>query len=171
MTNKIYIAIDNGTSGTIGLIYPDSTYYFDFVPVFSQQSYTKTKQNITRIDVKKLMTILEERLTISNDIFSDNNCLVLIERPMINPMRFKASISAARALESTLLCVEHFELPYQYEDSKAWQKELLPAGLKDVELKKASLDIGNRLFPAYKNNKHPDRDSLLMAEYARRKNL
>lgn len=48
---------------------------------------------------------------------------------------------------------------------------LLPKGISGEELKKASLDIGGRLFPQFKEYNHPDRDSLLIAEYARRKNL
>jgi hypothetical protein len=58
-----------------------------------------------------------------------------------------------------------------YVDSKDWQKEMLPKGTQGEELKKASLDISNRLFPMYADFKHPDRDGLLIAEYARRKNL
>jgi hypothetical protein len=59
-----------------------------------------------------------------------------------------------------------------YIDSKEWQKEMLPKGVKGSdELKKLSLDIGNRLFPQFRDFKHPDRDSLLICEYARRKNL
>jgi len=159
---KTIIAIDNGTSGTIAIMKEDNI-YFNNVPIFIQQSYTKTKQNISRINTYKLKEILKN--------IDNKNCLVLIERPMVNPMRFKASGSALRALEAVLIVVEELNLSYQYEDSKSWQREMLPKNLKKEELKKASLDIGNRLFPQFKDNKHPDRDSLLMAEYARRKNL
>ena len=31
--------------------------------------------------------------------------------------------------------------------------------------------IGNRLFPQFSDVKHPDRDGVLIAEYARRMNL
>jgi hypothetical protein len=48
---------------------------------------------------------------------------------------------------------------------------MLPKGVAGEELKKASLDIGNRLFPMFTEFKHPDRDGLLIAEYARRQNL
>jgi hypothetical protein len=89
---------------------------------------------------------------------------------MVNPQRFKASTSALRALEATIIVLEELRLPFQYIDSKEWQKEMLPKGIKgSSELKKASLDIGNRLFPQFKDVKHGDRDGLLMAEYCRRK--
>ncbi|MHC4574386.1 MAG: hypothetical protein ACYS76_09695 [Planctomycetota bacterium] len=50
---------------------------------------------------------------------------------------------------------------------------MLPKGCKKEELKKASIDIGCRLFPYHKEQiiKHKDADSLLIAEWARRKNL
>ena len=46
---------------------------------------------------------------------------------------------------------------------------MLPSGLKGQELKKASKEIGLMLFP--NAQKMADYDSLLMAEWARRKNL
>ena len=92
---------------------------------------------------------------------------------MINPMRFQASVSAARSLEATLIAIESLNLPHMYVDSRKWQKALLPHGCKGDELKKASLDIGCRLFPNRKQiiEKHKDADSLLIAEWARRENL
>jgi hypothetical protein len=93
---------------------------------------------------------------------------------MINPGRFKASISAVRCLEAMLIGLELYEIPYQYCDSKQWQKELLPAGIKGpIELKSASADIGTRMFPEHKELiwKHKDADGLLIAEWARRINL
>lgn len=166
---KYYLAIDNGVTGTICLMNKDGgEVQFFKMPVKKEQSYTKTKQNISRIDHGKLFDLLS--LLIS-DIAEVTNYKVFIERPMVNPGRFKATVSALRALESTLVIVERWGFPVAYLDSKGWQKQLLPAGLKGEELKKASLDIGNRLFPQFKNFKHPDRDALLMAEFARRNNL
>jgi hypothetical protein len=58
-----------------------------------------------------------------------------------------------------------------YCDSKDWQKDMLPRGCKKEELKTASLDIGKRLFPSIDWKGFKDADSLLMAEWARRKGL
>jgi hypothetical protein len=89
---------------------------------------------------------------------------------MVNSTRFNASLSAIRALEATLIALEESKLPYEYIDSKEWQKHLLPKGLKGSdELKKASLDIGKRLFPSLELKK--DADGVLIAEYLRRKQL
>jgi hypothetical protein len=166
---KTYIGIDNGVTGSIGIITNDNIVYFEKTPIKKEQSYTKKKQNITRINgyfLTGLLRFLSPKKNIT-PVFC------LIERPMINPGRWKASMSAIRCLEATLIILEHLEIPFQYIDSKEWQKEMLPSGLKKEELKKASVDIGCRLFPRFKEMiiKHKDADSLLIAEYARRKGL
>jgi hypothetical protein len=98
--------------------------------------------------------------------------MVVMERPMVNPTRFKATTSALRCFEAQLILIEHLGLAYCYVDSKDWQRELLPKGIKGAdEQKKASKDIGKRLFPQLADFKHSDFDGLLIAEYARRKNL
>lgn len=164
--NKTYFGFDNGVTGTLGIIREDNTYSIIKIPVKKELSYTKTKQNITRVD----FPILNEYIS---SYSKSSNVMAIIERPMVNPGRFKATISAIRCLESVLICLELNEIPMRYIDSKSWQKELLPSGLKKEELKKASMDIGCRLFPLYKNliQKHKDADGILIAEYARRNNL
>jgi hypothetical protein len=163
--DKLYIGIDNGTSGTIASLCSDGNSSFIQTPIKIEQSYTKTKANISRIDFPKLLDYLET-------LIKDKQVMhVLIERPGINPGRFKTTLSAMRSLEATLIVLELLNLPFSYLDSKEWQKELLPSGIKGEELKKASLDIGCRLFPIHSDliKKHKDADSLLIAEYCRRK--
>jgi hypothetical protein len=61
-----------------------------------------------------------------------------------------------------------------YMDSGAWQKVLLPAGVKGApKLKKASKDVGLRMFPMHAEiiNEHGDADALLIAEWARRRGV
>jgi hypothetical protein len=160
----IYIGIDNGVTGSIGIINDREAYFFK-TPCFKEQNYTKVKGNISRIDHHRLGELLTDRIY--------QYAKVYLERPMVNPMRFKATVSALRALESTLIVVETLKIPHEYVDSKEWQKELLPKGVKgSPELKKASLDIGCRLFPKLKEEivNHGDADGLLIAEYLRRQN-
>jgi hypothetical protein len=162
---KTYIGIDNGVTGSIGVI-SGSDYLFERTPTIKQQSYTKTKKNISRIDFFILKIFFENRMSLLHEN------LVLIERPMVNPTRFSATLSAMRALESTLICLEELNLPYQYIDSKEWQKALLPKGCKGTaELKQASRDIGRRLFPKLNIKDREDADGILIAEYARRNKL
>jgi hypothetical protein len=167
-TNKFYIGIDNGVSGSIAIISPDNTITFAKIPVKTEQSYTQSKQNISRIKTVDLIKLIE----VSIGQCDTSLVHVVIERPMVNPTRFKASASGLRALEAVLIVVDDLmHLPFTYIDSKRWQKELLPKGIGGDELKTASLQIGNRLFPQFREHRHPDRDSLLIAEYARRKRL
>jgi hypothetical protein len=113
-----------------------------------------------------------EQLMIIHDIPA-NECIAIIERPMINPTRFKASISAARSLEATQIIFESLGIPYMFIDSREWQKAELPKGYEGPELKKASMDIGCRLFPdkAELIKKHKDADGLLIAHYAYKSNF
>lgn len=154
---KTYIGIDNGVSGTIAII-SESGVDFWKTPVKKEQDYTKAKKVVSRVDIPTLKGILEP--------YADN-AFLLLERPLVNPGRWVATTSALRCHEAELAVIEILNIPYQFIDSKEWQKALLPKGCEDT--KKASLDIGNRLFPQYKDFKHPDRDALLIAEYAKRK--
>lgn len=165
---KIWIGIDNGTTGTIGVIERDEG-VIDFfkTPVVKGQDYTKAKKEISRIAGTELQRKLSVYIPGPN-----LQVLALIERPMVNPTRFQSTVTALRAFEATLVIIETLKIPYQFIDSKEWQKELLPKGIKgSEELKKASLEIGTRLFPNYVISKHKDMDGLLIAEYGRRKNL
>lgn len=161
---KVSIGVDNGITGTIGVITDEDTYFIK-TPVKVEQSYTKAKQNITRVEVSEFKKFLEQFTGKGNNI----HCIV--ERPMINPQRWKSSMSGMRALEATLNVIELLNIPYSYVDSKEWQKELLPRGCKKEELKVKSKDIAVRMFPQHKTliEKHKDGDGILMAEYCRRK--
>jgi hypothetical protein len=163
----IYIGFDNGvTSNGIGVIKckdsaTSSSLYA--LPVKKELSYTREAKNISRIDWPALVAVFKE--IVSGEPVE--TVKVGLERPMINSTRFNASMSAIRALEATLIAVEECQLPYVYVDSKDWQKLLLPKGIKGSdELKKASFDIGKRMFPHLNIKK--DADGLLIAEFLRR---
>lgn len=98
---------------------------------------------------------------------SNTTIIAGLERPMVNPRRFFASMSAMRAVESTLIALEAFDIPVTYLDSKEWQHVMLPKGLKGDDLKKGSLAIGKKLFP--KLPLKVDADGVLIAEYLRRR--
>ena len=170
MGHKLYIGVDNGTTGTIGWVGENIAPGMILTPTFKEQSYTKAKKIISRIDHMALKSEIIELMAgmIHEDV------IVIMERPRINPMQFSTSISAARSLEATLCIVEDLGLPRMYCDSRDWQTVLLPKGTKgSPELKKASMDIGCRLFPSQADLivKHKDADGLLIAEWARRKGL
>lgn len=165
--NKIYIGIDNGVSGSLAIIKSDEIIFMK-TPVKLHINFQKTKkQNINRLDFMKMCKIISKHI-------AGKPCITIIERPLVNNVRFKASMSAMRCLEATLIVLETYDIPYQYIDSKLWQKEFLPGGIKgSPELKIASCNVGCRLFPQHEKLivKHKDADSLFIAEYARRHNL
>jgi len=160
-----YIGIDNGVSGSISAV-SDTGKVIMFVrtPIVKGQDYTKTKKNISRIDTKVLRKDLQQAISLTDEQ------RVFVERPMVNPMRFVATGSALRSLEATLIAIESLGLSYQFIDSRQWQKVMLPPGLKGEQLKRASADIGKRLFPTEAPiiDKLGDADGLLIAEAARR---
>lgn len=162
---KTYVGIDNGVSGSCSFLKDSAAATYYPTPIFRQLNYTKTKAYINRVDTKKLKAIFLAELGDSKE------CLVVLERCMVNPGRFKATISAVRAMEATLIVLEDLGLPYVYMDSKEWQRELLPTGCVGDELKTASSEVGKRLFPHLKDAIKKDADALLMAEHARRKKL
>ena len=156
----IFIGIDNGVSGSIGIITPYDVSYIK-IPVKKELNYTKTKKWLNRIDTEELYNMLHPNET--------EYIKVYIERPMVNPGRFQATASALRALEATLIVLEKLKYPYKYLDSKEWQKEFLPKELKGEELKEASLQIGKRMFPKVDLKGFKDADGLLIAAYAQLK--
>lgn len=161
--SKIYLGIDNGVSGSIGIVGDNIESKFVKTPVKKEQDYTKEKKVVTRLDYSKFMELFSG--------LNKNDVCVVMERPLVNPQRFTATASALRCHEAELIMIELLGCKHMFIDSKEWQKAMLPKGCTGDELKKASLDIGNRLFPQFEDIKHPDRDGILIAEYARRKNL
>lgn len=161
---KNYIGIDNGVSGSIGIIlFSSNEYTYVPTPVKRVLGYTKAKQWLNRVDLPKILKEL--------DVPNKEQTLAIIERPMVNPGRFKATASALRALETTLIALEQLGIAYQYIDSKEWQKVMLPSGLKGEELKEASWQVGKRLFPTIAWSQFKDADGILIAEYARRSGM
>lgn len=156
---RYFIGIDNGTSGSVGIVPTEGAPSWFKMPVRNELSYTKAKRFINRVDVPALAEKFNALVPLDADI------VLRIERPMVNPMRFNATLSAMRALEATLIFFEGRRIPYAYIDSREWQKKMLPSGLQgSEELKAASDSICRRLFPTVTINKGGG-DSLLIAKY------
>lgn len=169
-----YMACDNGVTGSIGIITVDyatgETFtQFMLTPVKKELSYQKSKKTMrTRLDYPSMHRLFEEVKSTSDKV------IFCMERPLVNATRFSASLSAIACLEAMLILLEDLDIPYSYIDSKEWQKAILPAGLKGSdEQKKASMDVGCRLFPEHKEliQKHKDADGILIAEYLHRKGI
>jgi hypothetical protein len=157
-----FIGIDNGVTGSIGIISDvNNTHAFIATPIREVFNYTKEPSKLKRIDWEQLMENLPKHESIA-----------LLERPMVNPRAFSATQSALRALESTIICLEYLNIPFSYVDSKEWQREFIGSGIiGHDDMKKASMEIGLDLFPSNGMfiKKHKDADGLLIAEFLRRK--
>jgi len=159
-TCKTYIGIDNGVSGAITIISNENIIVLhEKTPVKKCLNYTKKKAFMNRVNFELFKSFF---------LCAGENTFCMIERPMVNPTRFTASVSALRCLEATEILLEMLQIPYQFIDSKEWQKKLLPSGLKGDELKIAAKEIVKRTFP--KANIH-NADSILIAKYCMLKQM
>lgn len=182
---KLYVGIDNGSSGSIGMVW-DGGASFCHTPVFSELSYQKDAREFTRVNVPALMAILRTAAGLvpgpGARFAADFEAAagwtpvpmhIVMERPMVNPGRFQATASGLRAYEATKVAIQ-LAVPHastETIDSRTWQKQLLPAGIKGAAFqKKASLQRGSELFPAFAAafREHGDADGLMLAEWARR---
>lgn len=188
MSNKFYIGVDNGVTGTISIVNTDGTWAVIVgKPIKIVQNYTSAKKNITRIDFPKYCQLFQN--------FMQYPAAVRLERPMVNEKRFFATQSALRCLEAELAFFENYpqNWSFSYIDSKEWQSHFFGKAsrkrIKDGDkktksgnqkykyiteerdLKALSLQKGNELFPLLQGEKFKDRDSLLIAEFIRLKNL
>ena len=168
----IFIGIDNGVSGTIGIIDEQGVGHLYPTPVYKDLNYQKSKvKHITRINFRALRSLLHDTLRDSNDYVDPKKVKAAIERPMVNPQRFEATTSALRALEATLIVLESLNIGKEYCDSKSWQKALLPyisvADKKQypAKLKEVSLEIGKRIYPNIEWDGFKDADGILIATY------
>lgn len=149
------LSFDNGVSGGVSVLNEQGEVLLHSpTPIKKELSYTKAKNWIHRLNFQDLVEMITPY----------KHCKCFIERPMVNPGRFKATISAIRCLEATLIVLEQLNIPIFYLDSKEWQRKLLPSGLVKEELKTAAKQIAKRKFP---NITIHNADSLLIAEYGR----
>ena len=171
---RLYIGIDNGATGTIGMV-TNRGYYMYETPVEKRLNYTKKKQFISMLDIFEFQKIIYDFMSYSG--MSEGNTrpiIAILERPLVNPQMFPATMNAVRLMQSQITILEMMGISYMFIDSKEWQRVMLPEGTKGTpELKLASKDVGIRLFPECRSliTKHKDADGLLIAEYARRKGL
>lgn len=166
---KTYIGIDNGTTGGIAFLAPNLPPRVFSTPVKEVFGYQKVAKKFNRLDHVAFEHLLAAETT------DDEELVVLIERPMVMPARFEATVSALRCYEATLVVLETFLVPergasVETIDSRVWQKPLLPSGIRGPELKKASMQRGLELFPSCAEwiRKQKDADPLMIAEWGRR---
>jgi hypothetical protein len=154
--NKTIIGIDNGTSGSYGIIGPDGV-VFDIMPI-KDSLLGKAGKHIKRIDVTKLM-----------DIFAHNkgkDTFAYVERPFTGQF-LNAVLPAQRSFEAVLIALELMRIGYEVVDSKTWQLPVLGQIKGSAELKKASMLRGCQMYPVHGAaiKEHGDADGLLIAHH------
>ncbi len=169
---QVIVGIDNGVTGTIGIVSDLTGSVFCKTPVRKTLDFQVSKPHwLNRLDGHALKEILynyKEHAQVEFEGF-----YVYLENPSVNPKRWTASMSAIRCWEATLIILEDLRIKHEFLTSKPWQAGMLPAGIKGApQLKEASKQIGIRLFPEHEQliNSHSDADGILIAEYYRRLN-
>ena len=169
---KITIGIDNGSTGSIGIICKDgakNTAFFAETP--SKMSILgKKERHIRRIDHCMLDKLLVHHAITPLVSHNKSNLTAImhayIERPFTG--RFMGAVlPAQRSFEAVLIILEQLSIPYTVVDSKEWQKAQLPEIKGSKELKAASCTLGQSKWPelAAMVLKHGDADGLLIADY------
>jgi hypothetical protein len=162
----ITIGIDNGTTGSIGVV---GTGFADYWPMPTKRvkHYTKRDAWFNRVDWNALRHLLEGYEP------NEHSGVVYIERPFTSvlPMMIKTVMVAQRSYEATTIVMEMLGLEFKTIDSKEWQKGV---GIieKGKELKVASELIGISFYPDLTTQikSQGDADGLLIAHYYHEKN-
>lgn len=159
--NRTIIAIDNGTSGSVGILSPSGATFCD-VPTKPALHYSKKGNTHQRIDAYELVMLLSP--------FTGSPCHAYVERPFTgSPMMINTMLLSARAYEAVVIALEQLGIGYETVDSKGWQSAMVPGVKGSANLKQASKLKGIQLYPSLAPyiNKHGDADGLLMAHYYR----
>ncbi len=158
MSKPITVSIDNGVTGSIGILCENTATFFA-TPTKEELHYSKAGKVNRRVDVKELMLALAP--------FKQNSKAYL-ERPFTgSPMMINTALLSARAYEATAIALEQLGVGYITVDSKEWQATQLPGVKGSANLKKASRLRGIQLYPSLASyiTAHGDADGLLMARH------
>lgn len=161
--SRTIIGIDNGATGTIGIITPSQTYFIE-TPTEPYLHYGKKGSTSNRINRRELTKLIKTAIE-GIDI---NTVRVMIERPFTaGPMMIKAMLGAHRCFEATICVLEDLGLGYEVIDSAQWQVQVLGDVKGSAELKKASMLRGLQMYPQFSDliRRHKDADGLLIAHH------
>lgn len=89
----LIFGLDNGTTGSIACLSVKNNYIdFKETPVIECYDYTKEVQKMNRIDINLLQKWFITHINFIKNNYNKNiKIIVILERPMVNPQRFKQS--------------------------------------------------------------------------------
>lgn len=177
---KLVIGLDNGATGTICSIIPQMK-YLDFIqtPSIVSLDYPKEICYINRVDIDKLKEFINKSIKKANKFYKQPiKSIVVMQRPMVNPQRFKQSGHALRAFQATIITLEMLGIDYVIIDSKKWQHYFFGKNTMMLDLKAQSMKKGLQILDNYKIKakdkevmestirKHGDADGMLICQFA-----
>lgn len=177
---KLVIGLDNGATGTICAIIPEHK-YLNFIQTPSKVSldYPKEVTYINRVDIEKLAEFIKKNIKVAKKFYKQQiKSIVIMQRPMVNPQRFKQSGNALRALEATIITLQNLNINYIIIDSKKWQHYFFGKNTMILDLKAQSMKKGLQILDNYNINKaskeaisdvikkHGDADGMLICQFA-----
>lgn len=173
---NVIIGIDNGSTGTLCSWIINNQIEFIETPAKTELNYQKEINYIDRLDHGFLTNWLKNIIKRAKKIYKDElKVIIILERPMVNPQRFDASLNAIRVFEAMLVIIQQLNLNYIVIDSKQWQHYYFGKDTQFIDLKIESLKKGIEIINALhiKNEiitdlikKHGDADALLITKFA-----
>lgn len=168
--NTVFIGIDNGSTGSIGLQEYSFTgvrtrAVFMLTPVHMIQDYQKRAKRISQLRMAYLRKLFRK--------YKDEQAWeihIAMERPFTGKFQ-SATVCAARIHQQYLDLFEFMKLPPpNIIDSGQWQKKFLPKGAKKDALKVTSAELGARRWPKYAAimKTHKDADGMWISEWMRK---
>lgn len=160
--HNVYIGVDNGLSGAIGILFagsgqatrPENEHH----PMVTRSATIAGKDG-RRLHYKAVRDTFNR--------FSDAGAIIILEYPF-RGQNSRAVGYGMAAWECVMIAAEVAAIPVHHVAAKTWQKELFGGIKGTAELKKASRVYGETLWPWLKPNKGAhggDFDAMMLALY------
>lgn len=174
----LVIGMDNGSTGTIcSWIIGTNQIDFKQTPSKRECNYQKQINYIDRLNHEQIKSWLKNNIKKTQKLYKrEIRIIIIIERPMVNPQRFDASLNAVRAFQSLLVILQQLNIKYLTIDSKQWQHYFFGKDTSFMDLKFESLKMGINVFNQIQPSgfiqmidiirNHGDADALLITKYA-----
>jgi hypothetical protein len=163
-----FVGVDNGPTALWTILGADGKLVAHFpVPTKTTKNYQRTvDREVTRINVHQLREMFRP--------YVGKNILFAVEKPMVMPQRFQATLTAVRAFEATLVAFELMQqdgvgVSYTIANSLDWQKPMIPEALARKEKGKLAEKRRKKLLAACKKKGKTREETARILEWATKK--